>query len=165
MKQTSGTFECVRYYDPAIAYPSDDGGKAALEYCMRRDITKLSFVDPTVALPMIFVCRRLTQAQRRQVTSATDDAELRRRAFQYGVIAVKNYVTDAGQVVTWEPKRQDDGARMDDSYLDDFGEDDIQEIGHVIRDQSFLARGVKLRSLPLASSQAAYLAVRLRSAE
>lgn len=164
MKQTSGTFECVRYYDPAIDYPDDDG-TASMEYAQYRDIKSLTFVDESIAKPMIFVCRRLTQSQRKIVGSAPHESEAYRRAFAYGVVAVKNYQTDSGDYITWEPRRKDDDAMMSNARLDDFGEDDIMEIGSVVRGQSFLARGVPLRLLPLGSSQVAYLAVRRLFAE
>jgi hypothetical protein len=163
MKQTSGTFECVRVYDPAIEWPDDDP-KAAREYQATRDMSKLRFVDPAIGRPMVFVCRRLSQSQRKAVTSAADNAEAFRKAFQYGVLSVRNYDRD-GQLVTWEPKRRADDAMMNDACLDDFGEDDVQEIGHVIRGQSFLGRGVPLRLPPLASSVDAFQAVSFLFAE
>jgi hypothetical protein len=99
------------------------------------------------------------------MTSASDEAEQCRRAFLYGVLEVINYIDDNDTLVTWTPKRMDDGSRMDEEELDRFGESDVQEIGSVIRGQSFLARGLRLRLLPLASSQDAYLTQRYLHAE
>lgn len=163
MKQSSGTFECVRWYDPAILI--EDDGKVVVEYAQHRDMKTLRFVDAAVAKPMIFVCRRLTVPQRREVTSAPDDAEERRRAFLYGVVAVKNYLEDSGDYITVSPKRQNEGGKMDEDELDRFGETDVQEIGLVVRGQSFLARGLPLRLPLLDTSRDAYLASQFQSAE
>ena len=165
MKQTSGPFEVLRFYDPAIDWPDDDGGKAAVEYAQFRDMSKLRFVDEAVARPMVFVCRRLSVAQRKAMTSASDEAEQNRRSFLYGVIEVRNYSDDGVSYLTWTPKRADESSRIDEDELERFGEADVQEIGSVIRGQSFLAKGLRLRLLPLASSQDAYLTVRFLSAE
>jgi hypothetical protein len=164
MKQSTAPFECVRYYDPAIDYPAD-GGTVAVEYAQYRDIKTLRYVDEAIARPMIFQCRRLTPSQRRHVKSAPYDSERFRRAFQYGVLSVQNYEISDGNFVLWEPRRKTDDALISEKQMEDFGDLDVDEIGSVIYAQSFLAQGVPLRCPLLDSSQAAYLAVQLRSAE
>ena len=160
MKQTSGPFEVVRFYDPAIDWGDDaaDVNQAVADYALHRDSTKLRYFDD--AKPMIFVCRRLTRSQRDLVEDiGTAHPRARRLAFQFAVMSVRNYERD-GDLITWEPRRRDEGSKFKDELLDDFGGDDVQEVGGVIVAQSFLGKGVPLRCPPLASSQDAFLAVR-----
>lgn len=165
MKQSSGTFKCVRYYDPAIDWP-DDGGELSIKYAQFRDIDTLKFVDPAQGKPMIFWCRRLSRDQRKNVTTAEGDHwEMMRRCFRFGVLRVENYVNDSGDTETYVAKRKEDAEAADVSVLDDFGDVDVREIGNVIWGQSFLARGVPLRLRLLDTSQDAYLTVRYLSAE
>jgi len=166
MQQSSvGTFEIVRAYDPACDWPEDDGLKACMEYVQWRDPKDLLLVDPSIAVPSTWVCRRLTLAQRRQVTETAHEIERLRRCFAYGIVAVKNYVDENGNTVaTLTPRRNKDAGAIDDKTLEQFDEVDVLEVGSVIWAQSFLARGVKPRCQLLATSAAALDTVRYQSA-
>lgn len=159
MQQTSGPFQVLRYYDPAI--DDSDGGTARAKYAYERDQSVLTY--KAGELPLIFVCKRLTVPQQRIVGALTSASDQYDRAFSFGVVEVLNFPGPNGPG-TWISKSHENGRVMPDEDADRFGWTDRQEIGSVIRAQSFLALGARLFLPPLASSQDALTMVHYQSA-
>lgn len=145
------TFDVVRMYDPELkAHKSPE---EAGDYAVHRDLERLAL--PAEARPMTFRCRVLTRKQRRTVQDMPTKARQYELAFCYGAISITNIPDANGTPRTLVLARDREDAPLSDETLDGtgLGDNDLQEIGSVIFERSFLALGTRL-SCPLLDSSA-----------
>lgn len=145
------TFDVIRCYDAEVAKYKT--GEESGDYAMHRDLAKLAL--PPEAKPVKFACRVLSRKQRRLVQ---DQPTLGRRyelAFALGVMSIENLPDANGTPRTLTLTRERPDAALSDDTLDatGLGDHDLQEIGSVIYERSFLALGTPL-SCPLLDSSA-----------
>jgi len=132
MDQHTGPLRVIRSYDPALDL---DKVRDIAEYASTRDPALIPNLLTTGARPTWFHVLKATRKGCRYIRSGTDAGDCYERAF---AVCVQRVEGAGGDTFTHpEPT----GARAaPDAWLENFDEMDIQEVGSVALNHSFLAR-------------------------
>ena len=141
MLHSVAPFKVVTPFDPAI----DDEKSNVPLYAQTRDMKHLVF-KPGMA-PKLFYVKRLSNSRALSIRQhATSEDFAAGMAFMAGVVQVDNIPTESGVIPTWKPAYMQEGKHGEGLTQDEFdspffGEDEIIDIGAVIRQRSNLPFG------------------------
>lgn len=145
------TFEVVRAYDPAIDLEATGalvGTDNWNEFLATRDPSLLTFTEGES--PMRFHCRALTLKERRELRHKQTLSDQCERAFALAVLRVDGLIYPDGSKRSWT-RAHANKPISDDELEELFSEDDVQHVGNVIYQLSFLAKD-RPRYVPLRGS-------------
>ena len=168
MLNSTAPFDVVRVSDPAI----DRSDEAAIDWSaffQDRDTKHLRYY--VGEQPVVYHCRVLSQAERREVMGLRERGEStyesRERAFAFGLIKVTRHTRSDGGIGDWIRPQDSTGGKaraLGDAGLGQFGTNTIDEIGGVVEARSFLDRDQPLLCPLLPTSQLALTAAGLHHA-